>query len=83
VLIGCKNAYLWMPLGGSAQSWCSPERKTSIFVSPISQALTRDARPDDPGYSLIPLTILALFVIRVAQACLTFTGTSRLPMVAG
>jgi amino acid transporter len=53
------------------------------LVSPISQALTRGTRPDDTGYSLIPLTILGLFVIRVAQACLAFTGTSRLPMVAG
>jgi len=53
------------------------------LVSPISQALTRGARPEDPGYSLIPMTILGLFVIRVAQASLAFTGTSRLPMVAG
>jgi amino acid transporter len=34
------------------------------LVSPISQALTRGARPEDPGYSLIPLIILGLFVIR-------------------
>src|SRR5262249_25143221 len=30
-----------------------------------------------------PLTIAALAVVRIAQASVTFTGTTRLPMVAG
>lgn len=53
------------------------------LVSPISQALTLDTRPGDPGASLIPLVTAALLFSFIAQQALTFAVTTRLPLVAG
>ena len=53
------------------------------LVSPLTQVLTVGSRPEDPGFQLIPLLVLGLLGIRLAQFSLTLAGTARLPLVAG
>jgi glutamate:GABA antiporter len=53
------------------------------LVSPISQSLMAGTRPGDLGRSLIPLLLLAVLGIRVAQCSISFAGSARLPLVTG
>lgn len=69
-------------LGTSSIVALVPHDKIDL-VSPISQALTLGTRPSDPGATLVPLVIGALLVSFAAANSLTFSITSRLPMVAG
>jgi amino acid transporter len=55
------------------------------LIAPIPQVLAEGFRPfGGSAVAIVPtLTIVALAVVRVAQASVMFTGTTRLPMVAG
>jgi len=56
------------------------------LIAPIPQVLAEGFRSFGGGsaIAIVPtLTIVALAVVRVAQASVMFTGTTRLPMVAG
>ena len=53
------------------------------LVSPLTQVLTVGSRAEDFGVQLIPLLIIGLLAIRLAQFSLTLAGTARLPLVAG
>ena len=53
------------------------------LVSPLMQVLTVGSRPEDRGFQLIPLLVLGLLAIRLAQFSLSLAGTARLPLVAG
>jgi amino acid transporter len=53
------------------------------LIAPIPQVLTAGFRPLGAAAIVAPVTILALLVIRVAQASVMFAGNTRLPMVAG
>jgi amino acid transporter len=59
-----------------------PKDKIDL-ISPISQALTLGTQAGDPGASLVPFAIMALLFSFVASMALTFTFTTRLPLVAG
>jgi glutamate:GABA antiporter len=53
------------------------------LIAPIPQVLSEGFRNLGSAASVAPLAILALLVIRLAQASVMFTGTTRLPMVTG
>jgi amino acid transporter len=56
------------------------------LIAPIPQALAEGFKPFSGRNTIAivpPLTILALAIVRIAQASVMFTGTTRLPMVAG
>jgi amino acid transporter len=53
------------------------------LIGPVAQVLSIGARPFGLAAQVIPVAILAVMVLRVAQASVNFTGNSRLPMVAG
>src|SRR5499433_3536794 len=53
------------------------------LVAPIPQVLSLGFRPLGIAARVVPIAILALLGIRLAQASVNFTVNSRLPMVAG
>jgi len=53
------------------------------LIAPIPQLLAEGFRPLGIVAAVAPLTILALLGIRIAQSSVTFSGNTRLPMVAG
>jgi amino acid transporter len=53
------------------------------LIAPIPQVLSIGFRPLGGAAIVVPLTIVAMLCIRVAQASVMFTGNTRLPMVAG
>jgi amino acid transporter len=69
-------------LGTSSVVALVPKDKIDL-ISPISQALTMGSRPGDAVAKLIPLVIAALLFSFIASNALTFTLTTRLPLVAG
>jgi amino acid transporter len=53
------------------------------LVAPIPQVLSLGFRPLGIAARVIPIAILSLLGLRLAQASVNFTANSRLPMVAG
>jgi amino acid transporter len=53
------------------------------LIAPIPQVLSEGFRSLSFAAAVVPLTILALLCIRLAQSSVMFTGNTRLPMVAG
>jgi amino acid transporter len=53
------------------------------LIAPIPQVLSIGFRPLGSVAWVAPATIVVLLIVRVAQASVLFTGTTRLPMVAG
>jgi len=53
------------------------------LIAPIPQVLRLGFQPLGAAAIVAPIAILALLVIRVAQASVLFAGNTRLPMVAG
>lgn len=53
------------------------------LIGPIPQVLNLGTRSLGIGAQLMPIIILLLLGSRLAQASVNFTGSSRLPMVAG
>jgi glutamate:GABA antiporter len=53
------------------------------LIAPIPQVLSIGFRPLGASAIVVPMTILAMLCIRIAQASVMFTGNTRLPMVAG
>jgi glutamate:GABA antiporter len=53
------------------------------LIAPIPQVLTEGFRRLGSAAAIAPVAILALLIIRLAQASVMFAGTTRLPMVAG
>ncbi|MBZ5558222.1 MAG: APC family permease [Acidobacteriia bacterium] len=53
------------------------------LIAPIPQVLSAGFQPLGAAAIVAPIAILALLVIRVAQASVLFAGNTRLPMVAG
>lgn len=82
VMIATPIIALMFVMGTNSVVALVPRDKIDL-ISPISQALTMGTRPSDPGASLIPLVIAALLFAYIAQNALTFTFTTRLPLVAG
>src|SRR3954465_6386803 len=53
------------------------------LIAPIPQVLSEGFRSLSFAAAIVPLAILAMLCIRVAQSSVMFTGNTRLPMVAG
>jgi amino acid transporter len=53
------------------------------LIAPVPQVLSEGFGRLGSAAAVAPVAILALLVIRLAQASVMFTGTTRLPMVAG
>jgi glutamate:GABA antiporter len=53
------------------------------LIGPVAQVLSIGAKPFGLAAQIIPIVILAVMVLRVAQSSVNFTGNTRLPMVAG
>jgi amino acid transporter len=53
------------------------------LIAPIPQVLSEGFRSFSFAAAVVPITIIALLCIRVAQSSVMFTGNTRLPMVAG
>jgi amino acid transporter len=53
------------------------------LIAPVPQLLSVGFGPLGVAAAIAPLFIMALLVIRLAQSSVMFSGTTRLPMVAG
>jgi glutamate:GABA antiporter len=53
------------------------------LIGPIPQVLSVGSRPFGLATSILPVAILMLMCMRLAQASVNFTANTRLPMVAG
>ena len=53
------------------------------LIAPIPQVLSLGFRPFGIAAMVVPVALMLLIVLRIAQASVNFTGLSRLPMVAG
>ncbi|MGH9408965.1 MAG: APC family permease, partial [Vicinamibacterales bacterium] len=53
------------------------------LIAPIPQVLSEGFRAMGSATAIVPITIVAFMVIRLAQASVQFAGQTRLPMVAG
>jgi len=53
------------------------------LIGPIPQVLSIGSRPFGIAASIVPVAILMVMCMRLAQASVNFTGNTRLPMVAG
>jgi glutamate:GABA antiporter len=69
-------------LGTSSVLALVPQDQIDL-IAPIPQVLSHGFGLLGFGQAIAPVAILALLCIRVAQASVMFSGTSRLPMVAG
>lgn len=69
-------------LGTSAVLALVPAGRIDL-IAPIPQVLSEGLGPLGGAAVAAPLAILALLAIRIAQSSVTFSGNTRLPMVAG
>lgn len=53
------------------------------LIGPIPQVLSIGSRPFGLAATIVPVTILMVMCMRLAQASVNFTANARLPMVAG
>jgi amino acid transporter len=53
------------------------------LIGPVAQVLDAGSRPLGLVGHVVPIVIMTITVVRVAQASVNFTGSTRLPMVAG
>ncbi len=53
------------------------------LIGPIPQTLSVASRPSGIAASIVPVAILMVMCMRLAQASVNFTANTRLPMVAG
>ncbi len=53
------------------------------LIAPIPQVLSEGFRSLSFAAAIVPMAVLAMLCIRVAQSSVMFTGNTRLPMVAG
>jgi amino acid transporter len=65
----------------SVLSFIDPNRID--LIGPIPQTLSVGARPFGIAASIVPVAIIMVMCMRLAQASVNFTANTRLPMVAG
>jgi amino acid transporter len=82
VVVAAPIIALMFILGTSSVLALVPTDRIDL-IAPIPQVLSEGFRRLGSAASVAPVAILALLVIRLAQASVMFTGTTRLPMVAG
>jgi amino acid transporter len=82
VAIGAPIIALMFILGtAGVLSFVGPEDVD--LIGPIPQVLSLGTRSFGIGAQVVPIVILLLLGSRVAQASVNFTGSSRMPLVAG
>jgi amino acid transporter len=68
---------------GTAAVLCFVPPEQVDLIGPIAQVLDVGSRPLGFASAIAPVVIMAITIVRVAQASVNFTGSTRLPMVAG
>jgi len=53
------------------------------LIGPVAQVLSVGSKPFGLATQIVPLVIVVVMILRVAQSSVHFTGNTRLPMVAG
>jgi amino acid transporter len=69
-------------LGTGSVLWFVGDQNMDL-ISPVSQVLAIATRPFGVGARIASVVILAVLGMRIAQTSVNFSGTARLPMVAG
>ncbi|MBZ5604967.1 MAG: APC family permease [Acidobacteriia bacterium] len=69
-------------LGTGSVLWYDGDQNIDL-ISPISQVLAIATHPFGVGARIASVVILCVLGMRVAQVSVNFSGTARLPMVAG
>ena len=66
---------------GSILAFVPPDQVD--LIGPIAQVLEAGSRSLGIVGAIVPIVIMTITVVRIAQASVNFTGSTRLPMVAG
>jgi amino acid transporter len=53
------------------------------LIGPVAQVLSIGSKPFGLAAQIVPIAIVVVMILRVAQSSIHFTGNTRLPMVAG
>jgi amino acid transporter len=53
------------------------------LIGPVAQVLSIGSKPFGLAAQIVPIAIVVVMILRVAQSSVHFTGNTRLPMVAG
>jgi glutamate:GABA antiporter len=53
------------------------------LIGPVAQVLSVGSKPFGVAAQIVPVAIVVVMILRVAQSSVHFTGNTRLPMVAG
>jgi amino acid transporter len=53
------------------------------LIGPVAQVLSIGSQPFGLAAQIVPIAIVVVMILRVAQSSIHFTGNTRLPMVAG
>ena len=82
VIIAAPIIALLFILGTGSVLWFVGDQNIDL-ISPVSQVLSVAARPFGAGARIASVVILLVLGIRIGQVSVNFSGTARLPMVAG
>ncbi len=82
VIIAAPIIAMLFILGTGSVLWFVGDRNNDL-ISPISQVLSIATRPFGVGARIASVVMLAVLGMRIAQTSVNFSGTARLPMVAG
>ena len=82
VLIAAPIIAVMFILGTSSMLAFLPPEQIDL-IGPIPQVLSIGSRPFGLAATIVPVAILMVMCMRLAQASVNFTANSRLPMVAG
>jgi amino acid transporter len=82
VMIAAPAIALMFIFGTSSVLALVPNEQIDL-IAPIPQTLSIGFAPFGIAALIVPIGLVLLMTLRVSQASVNFTGTSRLPMVAG
>jgi amino acid transporter len=82
ILVAAPIIVVMFILGTSSMLALVPQEQIDL-IAPVPQLLSVGFRPFGIVVAIVPLTVMALLSIRLAQASVMFSGNTRLPMVAG
>jgi amino acid transporter len=68
---------------GTGAVLCFVRPEQVDLIGPIAQVLDLGSRPLGLAAAVAPVVIMVITIVRVAQVSVNFTGSTRLPMVAG
>src|SRR5215210_2774382 len=82
VMVAAPAIALMFILGTSSVLGLIPIDRIDL-IAPIPQVLAAGFAPLGVAAVIAPIVIVVLLVVRIAQASVMFTGSTRMPMVAG